>query len=374
MINVIIAAAGKSERFDSNKLLQDYGKSVVLIESIRPFLERDDVEKIIVVLNKEDIIDIENIMIKYDLPINSRIFTCVGGETRSESVFNALDFISDNCECVLIHDGARPNISGNLITSIIEKAGFDTCVIPVVDIPDSLYTKDLKIQQRADFVCAQTPQAFPTQTLFDAYDTWYENKKPFSDDFSLVQYYKKDAKFDFVKGDPNNIKITYRSDIKKNLVGVGYDLHNLELCSKKDNTISLCGVRIPFNKKLVAHSDGDVPIHALMDAILSAIGEQDIGHLFPTNDSRYDGISSLKLLDEVMGIVNKRGYKLTNVSIAMILEAPKVSPYLDEMKNVLSAHLGLDTTFIGITSTTNEGNGLVGSGDAIAALANVSIY
>ena len=374
MINVIIAAAGKSERFDSNKLLQDYGKSVVLIESIKPFLEIDDVEKIIVVLNEEDVIDMENIMIKYDLPLNSRIFTCVGGATRSESVFNALDFISDNCECVLVHDGARPNISGNLIASIIEKAGFDTCVIPVVDIADSLYSKDLKIQQRSDFVCAQTPQAFPTQTLFDAYDTWYENKKPFSDDFSLVQYYKKDAKFDFVKGDPNNIKITYRSDIKKNLVGVGYDLHNLEQCSKKDNAISLCGVKIPFNKKLVAHSDGDVPIHALMDAILSAIGEQDIGHLFPTNDPKYDGISSIKLLDEVMGIVNKKGYKLTNVSIAMILEAPKVSPYLDEMKDVLSAHLGLDKTFIGITSTTNEGSGLVGSGDAIAALANVSIY
>ena len=374
MINVIIAAAGKSERFDGNKLLQDYGKSVVLIESIKPFLEIDDVEKIIVVLNEEDVIDMENIMLKYDLPLNSRIFTCVGGETRSESVFNALDLISDNCECVLVHDGARPNVSGNLIASIIEKAGYDTCVIPVVEIPDSLYTKDLKIQQRADFVCAQTPQAFPTQTLFDAYDTWYENKKPFSDDFSLVQYYKKDAKFDFVKGDPNNIKITYRSDIKKNLVGVGYDLHTLELCSKKDNTISLCGVNIPFNKKLVAHSDGDVPVHALMDAILSAIGEQDIGHLFPTTDPKYDGISSIKLLDKVMCIVNKKGYKLTNVSIAMILEAPKVSPYIDEMKNVLSAHLGLDKTFIGITSTTNEGNGLVGSGDAIAALANVSIY
>ena len=95
-----------------------------------------------------------------------------------------------------------------------------------------------------------------------------------------------------------------------------------------------------------------------MDAILSAIGEKDIGHLFPTNDSKYDGISSIKLLDEVMSIVKNKGYKLIN----------------DEMNNVLSAHLGLDKTFIGITSTTNEGSGLVGSGDAIAALANVSLY
>ena len=374
MINVIIAAAGKSERYESNKLLEDYGKTVVLTESIKPFLERDDVEKIIVVLNQEDMIDMENIMLKYDLPLGSRIFTVAGGETRSDSVFNALDLITDNCECVLIHDGARPNVSAELIASVIEKASFDTCVIPIIDIADSLYTKDLKIQQRADFVCAQTPQAFPTQTLFDAYDTWYENKKPFSDDFSLVQYYKKDAKFDFVKGDPNNIKITYRSDVKKTLVGVGYDLHNLEVSNKKDNSIYLCGVAIPFNKKAVAHSDGDVPVHALMDAILSAIGEKDIGHLFPTNNPKYDGISSVKLLDEVMSIVRSKGYKLINVSIAMILEAPKVSPYLDEMKNVLSAHLGLDKTFIGITSTTNEGSGLVGSGDAIAALANVSLF
>ena len=372
MINVIICAAGISNRFGANKLLEKYGKSVVLTESIRPFLEIDDVEKIIVSANEDDIELYEKTLQKQGFPTDYRIAFCTGGETRSESVYNALDYLTDNANYVLIHDGARPNVSVDLIKRVIAKLDENVCVIPTVDLADTLYTKDLSLKDRNDYVLAQTPQGFPAQLLCDAYDDWFEEKKPFTDDFSLVQHYRRYATFTNVKGDANNVKITYRQDLNKVLTGIGYDIHNYD--KVPNNSIPLCGVQIPANKKAIAHSDGDVPLHALMDAILSAIGEKDIGHMFPVNDDKYKDISSLVLLDSVMDLVKKKGYIINNVSIAIILEKPKIAEYIDEMKNVLSAHLSLDKTSIGITATTNEGSGLVGSGDAIAALANVSLY
>ena len=372
MINVIICAAGLSNRFGSNKLLEKYGKSVILTESIRPFLEIDDVEKIIVTANEDDIELYENIIAKNGFPIEYRIAICKGGETRSESVYNALDYLTDNANYVLIHDAARPNISVELIKKVISELDENVCVLPVIDVPNTLYTKNLELRDRNEFFQAQTPQGFPRQLLCDAYDDWFEDKTTYTDDFSLVQRYRRYATFKYVQGDPANVKVTFRGDVKKNLSGIGYDIHTLE----KSNTgfMPVCGVQVPYDKKPKAHSDGDAPLHALMDAILSAIGEPDIGHLFPTNDDKYKDISSLILLDSVMDLVKKKGFVINNISIAIILEKPKISSYIDDMKETLSAHMGLDKTSIGITSTTNEGSGLVGSGDAIAALATVSIY
>ena len=267
MINVIIPAAGKSDRFNNNKLLEKFGKTIVLTESIRPFIEIDEVEKIILVVSNGDIDFYEGILTAYSFPIHSRIQLCEGGDTRSQSVFNALDFVSDNADIILVHDGARPNVSHELITRVINKVKEGYCVVPTIDIPDTIYAKDLNVEDRNKFLLAQTPQGFPINNFVNAYDEWEKTKPPFSDDFSLVKYYEKNAKFAHVIGDSKNVKITYRSDIKKNLYGIGYDLHNLKESTNKNNKITLCGVQIPFSKEVVAHSDGDVPVHALMDAL-----------------------------------------------------------------------------------------------------------
>ena len=153
------------------------------------------------------------------------------------------------------------------------------------------------------------------------------------------------------------------------LTGVGYDLHRLE----SGNGIVLCGVKIPSDKSFVAHSDGDVPVHALMDAILSALGENDIGHFFPTSDDRYKKADSCALLLEVLNIAKTKGYKLNNVSISIIAESPVLSPYIDEFKERLSSVTKIDKSKIGISATTHEGIGDIGDGNAIASFAAVTL-
>ncbi|MGN1097261.1 MAG: 2-C-methyl-D-erythritol 2,4-cyclodiphosphate synthase [Christensenellales bacterium] len=153
------------------------------------------------------------------------------------------------------------------------------------------------------------------------------------------------------------------------LTGVGYDIHRL----MGGEGIILCGVKIPSAKSFIAHSDGDVPVHALMDAILSALGENDIGHFFPTSDDRYKKADSCALLLEVLNIAKTKGYKLNNVSISIIAESPVLSPYIDEFKERLSSVTKIDKSKIGISATTNEGIGDIGDGNAIASFAAVTL-
>lgn len=153
------------------------------------------------------------------------------------------------------------------------------------------------------------------------------------------------------------------------LTGVGYDIHRLT----DGEGIILCGVKIPSQKSFIAHSDGDVPVHAVMDAVLSALGENDIGHFFPTNDDRYKKADSCALLLEVLNIAKTKGYKLNNVSISIIAETPVLSPYIDEFKERLSSVTKIDKSKIGISATTNEGVGDIGGGDAIASFAAVTL-
>ena len=162
----------------------------------------------------------------------------------------------------------------------------------------------------------------------------------------------------------------FNGDIPKDILfGVGYDIHRLVF----GENIVLCGVKIPFDRAFDAHSDGDAPLHAVMDAVLSSLGQKDIGHLFPVNDDAYKGADSADLLKQVLNIAKQKGYKPSNASVAVIAEKPKLAPYLDGMKASLSSLLGISPDRVGITATTNEGVDLIGNGDAIASFAVVSL-
>ena len=152
-----------------------------------------------------------------------------------------------------------------------------------------------------------------------------------------------------------------------NRVGSGYDVHRTD----KGDFVTLCGVKIPCSFSLVAHSDGDVPVHAVMDAILSALGDKDIGHHFPVDDPRYDNADSMLLLDKVMDICRGKGYKVDNATVTVIAESPKLAPYINEMRARLSARLGVSEECIGVSATTNEQVGEIGAGNAIGAYATV---
>lgn len=162
----------------------------------------------------------------------------------------------------------------------------------------------------------------------------------------------------------------FNGDIPKDILfGVGYDIHRLIFGEK----IVLCGVKIPFDRAFDAHSDGDVPLHAVMDAILSSLGQKDIGHLFPVNDDNYKGADSASLLKKVLTIANEKGYTVFNASVVVIAERPKLAPYIDDMKTALANILNIPTSRVGITATTNEGVGVLGKEEAIAAFAVVSL-
>ncbi len=148
-------------------------------------------------------------------------------------------------------------------------------------------------------------------------------------------------------------------------IGIGYDIHRLE----ENRKLYLGGIEIPFHKGLIGHSDGDVLIHAIIDAILGALGEKDIGQLFPDTDPEYKGISSLKLLEKVIRIVKNKKAKILNIDSVIIAEEPKLSPYINSMKKILSYVLELEENSIGIKAKTNEGLGEIGEGKAIATYA-----
>ncbi|VVM07433.1 2-C-methyl-D-erythritol 2,4-cyclodiphosphate synthase [Methylacidimicrobium cyclopophantes] len=152
-------------------------------------------------------------------------------------------------------------------------------------------------------------------------------------------------------------------------VGIGYDAHRLVTGRK----LVLGGVAIPSEKGLHGHSDGDVLLHAIADALLGAIGERDIGHFFPNSDSRWEGVSSLIFLERIRELLHRKGWAIENIDASLIAEAPKIGPYLEEMRAAVSQALGIESSRIGIKATTNEGMGFPGRGEGMAAMAVASV-
>jgi len=364
-INAIIPAGGSSIRYgNKNKLFEPCRDTCVIIESIKPFLEIDEVSKVIIAINeafKDDFLT----QLEYSKIKNSdKIVIAQGGNSRTQSVKNCLSFL-DDCDYVLIHDSARPFITKKLILKVIAGAIEKGCALPLVNLTDALVKIDDGIQcvDRANYKGVQTPLCAKKQIVVEAYNN---TNKDYLDDLSLILDYKK-IDVEIVDGDPENIKITYPKDLNAFLTGIGYDIHRME----KGSGIKLLGVFIPCDYKFIAHSDGDVPIHALMDAILSSIGEKDIGHLFPVDDPKYDDANSIDLLNKVLEIAAYKGYSVNNVSVSIIAEKPILKDYIDAMKESMSRVLKINVQNIGITATTNEKVGALGNCESIASFATV---
>lgn len=369
-INVIIAAGGLSQRYGiENKLLEPCGTSCVLVEAIKPFLTTADVTKVIVAIDTSYSDEFLNAISAAHLDDDTRIVLTLGGKTRTDTVKNAIRALDDNCEYVIIHDGARPYVTNTLIDSVISGAKECGASLPLLALTDALVSvKDgVMPKNRDDYRRVQTPACFEKNRLLLAYS---KCKKPFFDDLSVVQTYAK-GEVHAIEGDPKNIKITTKEDLHIPLTGCGYDIHRLEQTRNPDGGIKLLGTLIPCEFSFVAHSDGDVPIHALMDAILSAIGEKDIGHHFPVDDSRFDGADSMQLLKYVLELAKKKGYSPSNAAISIIAQEPMLATYIDAMRENLAKALDITGSRIGITATTNEGVGEIGAGNAIAAYATV---
>ncbi len=371
MVNIaLIVAAGRGSRFNSTipKQYQKINNISLLEKSIISFYEI--VDYIQVVIHPDDILLYNEIATKYKLPP-----PVYGGASRQESVKNGLEnIVYLNPKNVLIHDAARPHVSKKLIRDMLESLKTHKGVIPGVRATDSIKQvidgKIVKSLDRNQIYLAQTPQGFDFQTIYDAH--LKSTLKEATDDAAILEEFG--IEMTILESDASNFKITYQGDIKmrETRVGIGFDVHRFSDIPKRDY-ITIAGVKIPFEKSIEAHSDGDVVLHALTDALLGTIGEGDIGIHFPDNDHLNKNRDSSEFVKFACSLLEAKNATILNIDVTIIAQKPKFSKYREEMKLKLAEILAIDASRVNIKATTTENLGFTGREEGIAAQAIANI-
>ena len=359
----IILASGQSKRFNSIKQKQfiRYKNKALFEHSIDKGLKSKLFKKIILVTNHKK---------RLKKNYSKKVLVINGGKERSDSSLIGLKFIKKfKPENVLIHDAARPNFTIKLLKKLINSLKKHEASIPVITPKDSIKYKvknKLFNLKRNNSYLTQTPQAFKFKKL---YDLSIKQKNKTQDESAL--YIDNNLKINFVKGENLNDKITFKEDIlnKKTFFGIGFDVHRL-ISNKK---LYLGGIKIPFHSGLKGHSDGDVILHSIIDALLGAMRKKDIGTFFPNNKNKFKNIRSTKMLKPILKILNDNNFYINNLDINLICEQPKVSKHREKIINSLSNLLILDKNLINLKGKTVEKLGLIGKEKAIACEAIISI-
>ncbi len=360
-IGVIICAAGKGLRagFACNKLLLPLGGERVLTKALAAF-DFPVVDEILVTSNADDFQEISALCAPF-----ARTKVILGGETRSQSVYNALR--AATADIVLVHDGARPFITREAIEGCIHSVlafGSGVCAVDCRDTVAQISgDKIVNVPSRATLRQLQTPQGFFRENLLSAYEQAFAlNDGEYTDDSSVFARFCGAPRI--CAGAHENKKLTFAADFKENDVrcGFGVDTHAF---GKPQDYILLAGVKIPSESGLIAHSDGDVLVHAVMDALLSAAGLRDIGFYFPDTSEKWKDANSMEMLGSVVDLLREQGLRASNLSVAIQAEKPRLAKYIDQMKNALAGALRLDPSRVGVSAGTNEGLGYIGEGKGI---------
>ena len=294
-----------------------------------------------------------------------------GGSDRQASVYNGLKVLPADCDIVLVHDGARPLVDDQTVENVIESVQKYGSGVASTHVTDTLKQVDDSevatfTPDRATLRAVQTPQGFSYSLLMRAHR---EVSERCTDDAALVSHLG--VPVHLCAGSPRNIKLTTQEDlIVANAflgtcprVGHGYDAHRLV----EGRALILGGVDIPYEKGLLGHSDADVLLHAVMDALLGAAALGDIGQHFPDRDPQYKGISSLLLLKETARILNQAGFSVQNIDATVIAQRPKLAPHIPQMRQNIADALALDIAQVSVKATTTEGMGFEGEGLGISA-------
>jgi 2-C-methyl-D-erythritol 4-phosphate cytidylyltransferase/2-C-methyl-D-erythritol 2,4-cyclodiphosphate synthase len=381
-VAAVVVAAGRGTRagLDYPKQYKVLGGSPMVRESLRVFASHPEVDLVLPVIHPDDTARFaaaaDGLALAKPVP---------GAATRQGSVRAGLEALSEQAPAiVLVHDAARPFTSAALVSRAIAAAGAHGAAVPALPVTDTV-----KIVNDAGEVAAtldrsalrtvQTPQAFAYPALLDAHRrAAAANRADFPDDAALVEWAGlKVAVFD---GEPGNVKMTTPEDFARAerdaqtltdiRTGIGYDIHAFDTGG---DHVWLGGVRIPHARKLAGHSDADVALHALVDAILGALADGDIGVHFPPNDAQWKGASSDKFLAFAVNRVRERGGRIGHLDVAIVCEAPKVNPHRDAMRQRIAEIAGLSLDRVGVKATTNEKLGAIGNGEGIAAYATATI-
>jgi len=302
-----------------------------------------------------------------------------GGATRQESVYRGLKALqSFSPDYVLIHDAARPCINPQDINNIINRLEENVNVTLASPITESLQ-QDGQTIERENLWLVQTPQAFDYQMILKAHEKAEKENFVGTDDTSIAMHHGHEVSY--VENGKHNIKITTQNDLEmanmminnsiETRVGMGFDVHAFDTTETK--MIRLCGIDIPYNRKLKGHSDADVGLHAITDAILGAIAQGDIGTHFPPSDEKFKNMDSHVFLDKSVDILKAHGGSLTHIDLTFMCEEPKIGRRREEMVTHLASHLNLSTNRISIKATTTEKLGFTGRGEGIACQAVVTV-
>ncbi|MEO0904836.1 MAG: bifunctional 2-C-methyl-D-erythritol 4-phosphate cytidylyltransferase/2-C-methyl-D-erythritol 2,4-cyclodiphosphate synthase [Pseudomonadota bacterium] len=372
-VAAIIVAAGRGTRAggDIPKQWQKLGDRPVAAYAMARFAAHPAIAQLVLVLHPDDI--------DSDLwPRQPEATIATGGATRAASVHSGLQAVHDGIEKILIHDAARPLVSDVLIDRVL--AALDTYIgaAPALPVTDTLWqgVDDAVqgVQDRAGLYRAQTPQGFHLAPLLAAHDTSTGQE---TDDVAVARAAGLDVAI--VAGDEDNIKITTPADFARAAklmrpqmdirCGNGYDVHRFG----PGDHVWLCGVQIPHTRSLQGHSDADVGMHAVTDAIYGALGKGDIGQHFPPSDPQWKGAESHIFLKHAVALAADEGFSISNVDCTLVCELPKIGPHQDAMKAVMGAYMGLDSDRISVKATTSEKLGFTGREEGIAAIATVTL-
>lgn len=375
----IVLAGGSGSRMgaDCNKVLLELKGEPVILRSVRAF--ENLVDGVILVSRAEDIPAMKAIMASSKLPVT---IVC-GGENRQTSVWNGLCALPDECTHVLIHDGARCLVDTDTIRRCImsvEKYGTGVAAIPAIDTIKKVDSRECVIDtpERSTLRAVQTPQGFAVDLIRKAHLSAQHEGFLGTDDASLVE--RLHHPVHLTLGDRRNIKLTTPEDLKmaeaflgNNFptlrVGQGYDVHRLV----EGRDLILCGVKVPHSLGLLGHSDADVALHALMDAMLGALALGDIGKHFPDTDEAYRGISSMTLLRHVTELLAKHGARITNCDVTIIAQKPKLLSYIPQMRDNVASVLKLPVDRVNVKATTTERLSFEGREEGISSQAVVMV-
>ena len=371
--HAVILCAGNSTRMGGkqSKIFHKIGGKTVFEHTLSAFENSLYVFSVTVVCREEDEKRLRNLAEAYK-KVRSFVY---GGVTRQQSVQNALGEIPDS-GYIVIHDGARPAVKSDEIDKVCMDAIEHHASALAVYAKDTFKTADadqfiLSTVPRDNLLHVQTPQVFSLAVYKKAFQNALEKRLDFTDDCQLLEQYGQ--KVHLVVGSHRNVKITTPEDTlavraymeRKNQmrIGHGYDVHKLV----EGRKLILGGIEIPFEKGLLGHSDADVLLHAVSDALLGAAVLGDIGKLFPDTDERLKGADSLLLLKEVVRRIHGEGYAVCNIDCTVLAQRPKLAPYIIAMRERIAAAADIALSAVSVKATTEEGLGFTGDGSGIAA-------
>lgn len=381
-IAAIVVAAGSGSRMGGHpKQYRQLAGEAVLSRTIKALLAEPRLDYLLPVIGPGQ----EAAYAALGLADPRLLPPAIGGASRQASVFNGLQALERLApDLVLIHDGARPFTRPETIAAVIDALGEHDAALPVIAVTDTIKRSPDGVtsagtEDRNTLFAAQTPQGFHYQQIFMVHARILDVETPFTDDASIAEW--AGLTVHLTPGRSDNIKLTLPEDFARaerlltgdrpmeTRIGSGFDVHPFA----PGDAVWLGGVRIPHDRKLKGHSDADVALHALTDAIYGALGEGDIGQHFPPSDPQWKGAASSLFLAHAAGLVSARGGRIVNLDITLVCEAPRIGPHVEAMKAAIAEVCAISPGRVAVKATTNEELGFVGRREGIVAMAGASI-